>query len=203
MPVLGLTGGIAAGKSSVTALLAKQLKAQVFDSDACARSLAEEDAGVRASLRERFGPDLFTAERKLDRKRLREEVFTDDSARRALESIFHPIIRARWMAIAEQFREAESWLIVDIPLLFETGAESAFPVTLAVLCSRSTQMERLTGDRGLDPEIAAKMIASQWPSDRKIGLADHVIWNDGTRACLDSQAARCAAILIQKYERGP
>lgn len=188
MPVLGITGGIGMGKSSFAALLLRSRpEAELFDADACARELAASDAAVRRRIRAEFGDACFSPSGELDRARLRELVFGRDDRRRALEAILHPVIRERWSARAEQLRAQNRWLFVDIPLLFETSAESLLDAVTVVACSRATQLRRLTEARHLPLATAEKIVAAQMPISMKIERAGHVIWNDGSAAALEAQ----------------
>jgi dephospho-CoA kinase len=196
VPVLGVTGGIATGKSSLTAALVARLPAsEVFDSDRCAHELLESSPVVRAEIVATFGVGVCDGDGKPDRARLRELVFNDAAARRNLEKILHPAIRNRWIKRAAQI--SGSWFVVDIPLLYETAAESHFDRILVVACSDTTQRERLGAKRGLAGGIADKIIASQIDLRTKIEKAHHVIWNDSTLACLERQAALLAGWLLK------
>ena len=195
MPVLGLTGGIATGKSTFARALRSHLAAECFDADACARELLRADFGVRDQVANAFGEDVFLPDGEPDRVRLRELIFADESRRRALEAILHPVIRSRWLALAEPHRGSATWFCVDIPLLFETGAQGEFDRIVVVACSESTQYERLRSARGLSDEMASRILAAQLDLRAKITQAHHLIWNDSTPACLDGQAALLARLL--------
>ena len=199
MPVLGITGGIATGKTTLTRALLRRLPAEHFDADRSAHELLENDSAVRAAVSEAFGPDIYDAQGKPDRVRLRGLVFSEELHRRRLEEILHPAIRARWSALAEKIARTGGWLLVDIPLLYETGAESRFDRVIVVACAPETQRRRLREKRGLDDGTAARIIAAQLDLTTKIKKADHVIWNDSTDACLDGQAALLAGWLGQFY----
>ena len=199
MPVLGITGGIATGKTTLTRALLRRLPAELFDADRCAHELLENDSAVRAAVSGTFGPEIYDAHGKPDRARLRELVFSEELHRKRLEEILHPAIRARWSTLAEQTAKTGGWLCVDIPLLYETGAESRFDRVIVVACAPETQRRRLRENRGLDDETAARIIATQLDLWAKIKKADHVIWNDSTDACLDGQAALLAGWLRQIY----
>ena len=199
MPVLGITGGVATGKTTFTRALLRRLPAELFDADRCAHELLENDSAVRAAVSEAFGPEIYDAQGKPDRARLRELVFSEELHRRQLEEILHPAIRARWSALAEQVARTGGWLFVDIPLLYETGAESRFDRVIVVACSSETQRRRLRENRDLDDETASRIMAAQLDLKTKIKKADHVIWNDSTDACLDGQAALLAGWLRQFY----
>lgn len=199
MPTLGITGGIATGKTSFTRALLRRLPAELFDADRSAHDLLENDSAVRAAVSGTFGPEIYDTHGKPDRIRLRALVFSEELQRRQLEEILHPAIRARWTVLAERTASTGGWLCVDIPLLYETRAESRFDRVIVVACSPGTQRRRLREDRGLDDETASRIIASQLDLTTKTKKADHVIWNDSTEACLDGQAALLTGWLRQIY----
>lgn len=200
MPILGITGGIATGKSSFTqSLLRTHLSAEVFDADACARLLVERDENVRRKIREHFGDAVFDSTGELQRNKLREMVFHDENARLALEAILHPVIRETWQARAEAARKETRWFFADIPLLFETGAEKLLDFIVVVACSANVQRKRLSNNRNLPAALAEKIVAAQMPLDEKIARADCVIWNDGTPEALDAQTTLFNSYLKLRY----
>ena len=186
MPALGITGGIGTGKSTFAALLLRYLPAQLFDADRCSHELMAHDPVVRGAIQEAFGSHIYNSEGLPDRAQLRETVFSDPVQRQRLESILHPAIRARWIALAREARQG--WLCVDIPLLFETGAENHFDRIIVVACSAQTQLERLERERALPRALAERMIAAQHDLGAKIQKSHHLVWNDSTTSCLDRQA---------------
>lgn len=199
MPVLGITGGIATGKTSFTECLSAYFPAlRVFDADSCARRLTESDPAVLEAIRRQFGADVFDASGSLQRTALRAIVFTDPAARLALQAILHPVIRNTWLAMASAIRvqPGPQWLAVDIPLLFETSAESNFDSIIVVACSAAIQRNRLMDKRHISPGLADGMIASQLPLAGKIERADHVVWNDGLPTALEAQARILSAHLF-------
>jgi len=197
--VIGITGGVASGKSSLTSRLAPKLAAQVFDADAAARDVVENDPEAKRQIAEHFGAQILEADGRVNRVQLREAVFGDAEKRRALEAILHPLIRARWIGPAQAARRSREWLLLDIPLLFETGAEEACDAVVVVACSPETQRERIVSQRGLSPEMAEKMIASQTSLASKAARADYVFWNDAPLARLEEQAALFAGYLGKSY----
>ena len=201
MPAIGITGGVASGKSTLTALLAGLLGSPVFDADACARELLRHDDAVAREVRAAFGPDVFTPAGTIDRTALRNRVFSAEVERRRLEEIVHPRVRASWQGwLREQLQNGPgAVLLVEIPLLYETAAGPFFDRTIVVGCGREAQMRRLTGERRLSPEIAGRIIASQWDLSAKIRLCDHLLWNEGSLANLRSQAELCARYLEHLY----
>jgi dephospho-CoA kinase len=199
VPVLGVTGGIATGKSTFNQTLLRRLPAEFFDADRAAHALLEGDAETRQAIEAAFGVGVYNAEGKPDRVRLRELVFADEQNRRQLEAILHPAIRRSWMARAEIARSTDSWLVIDIPLLYETGAESHFDRVVVVACSPATQRRRLDVYRHLAPEMAEQIIAAQLDLATKVRKADHLIWNDSSVSCLERQTDLLATWLRQTY----
>ena len=197
MPVLGVTGGVATGKSSFTGLLRHHLPAGLFDADQAAHELLANDDAVRQAVVEAFGDVICDAKGNPDRTKLRALIFDDESKRRQLERILHPAIRARWTKRAAQIAHEGGWFVVDIPLLFETQAEASFDRIVVVACSPVTQRRRLAEQRGLSAALAEKIITSQLDLATKINQAHHVIWNDSTLPCLERQAGLLAACLCR------
>ncbi len=199
MPVVGITGGIATGKTSFVRALLRQLPGLCFDADQTARELLDSDPRVHEMVRQTFGSAVFDEHRRPDRVLLRELVFASEEKRRELEAILHPTIRERWTALADKHHGQESWLLVDIPLLFETEAETHFDHIVVVACSGSIQEARLLEERRLTVDLAHRIVGAQLNLRTKIEKADYVIWNDSTLACLDAQAALLAGWLRQRY----
>lgn len=199
MPALGITGGIATGKSTFSRAFCRYLGAELFDADQCAHELLASDADVRGDVREFFGHAAFTADGNPDRVWIRETVFNDATKRRHLEEILHPVIRKRWTTRAAQVADSSDWFCADIPLLFETGASAHFSAVIVVACSPETQRERMAHQRRLAPDIADKIIAAQLDLAAKIAQADHLIWNDSSDSCLDRQARLLAGAFRQHH----
>ena len=173
--------------------------AEVFDADRCVHELLADDASLHAGLRAAFGDAIFEPNGALSRVALREIVFENDEARHRLESLVHPLVRARWTAQAELARASGTWLLVDIPLLYEIDAEAQFDRVAVVTCSLQTQHRRMREERGLASELIERMLAAQLDLATKAARADHVVWNDSTSAALDEQARLLASWLRQRY----
>ena len=199
MPVIGLTGGIATGKSTFTRCLREQLPMEHFDSDHCVHELLATDDSVREAVRTAFGQEACDPAGRPDRVKLRTIVFHDAARRKTLEAILHPIVRARWTAVAGSVRALGTWLLADIPLLYETGAETQFDRIIVVACHRETQLSRLTRERGLAPDTALGIMAAQLDLGEKIKKADYAIWNDSTVPNLDGQSRILAACLRRHF----
>ena len=199
MPVFGITGGIATGKSTFIRGLLHQRPANFFDADACARDLLENDLAIRDQIHQAFGLSDSAADRPGERARLRELIFTDTAKRKRLEAIMHPAIRTRWMAAAQLGSAAGEWFFVDIPLLYETEAQSQFDRVIVVACSPANQRARLREIRALGSEMTEKVIAAQLDQRIKITKADYIIWNDSTISSLEGQTALLVEGLSKRY----
>ncbi len=190
MAVIGITGGIATGKSAFSAAVrAEWPQVPFFDADVAARALTDRDPEVQALIREAFGDNIYSSSGDLNRARLRAIVFGDPEKKRALEQILHPRIRRQWTLEAERRRHANELFLADIPLLYETGGEAFCDRVVVVACSRGVQLQRLRARSSLDPSAAEEMIAAQMPLKEKIARADYVVWNNGSRSTLAAQAA--------------
>jgi dephospho-CoA kinase len=176
---IGLTGGIATGKSHVRARF-ENLGIPTIDSDVLAReALAPRSAGL-AAVAERFGPNVLHADGSLDRDRLAKIVFADPQARKDLEAIVHPSVQQRtdhWFAGLDASRH--HYAIADIPLLYEVGRDKDFDEVIVVACPPETQLKRLL-ERGMTEAEARQRLAAQLPLEDKIARADHVIRTDGS-----------------------
>lgn len=189
MKLIGLTGGIGSGKSKAAEIL-NGFGFPVIDTDELARQLVAVGEPALGEIEKKFGPDILLPGGGLDRSKLARVVFGDPDRRRALESILHPRIRGLWDRQADLWRkEGRSAGVVVIPLLFETDSAAAFDAVICVACSAPLQRERLKL-RGWTVQESAHRISSQWPVERKIGLATFVVWNESSIAILEAQLRR-------------
>ncbi len=187
--LVGLTGSIASGKSTVSEALAAR-GATIVDADALAREAVAPGTSALERIAARWGAGVLRADGTLDRAALRQIVFTDPAARGELERIVHPdveVLRERAVAAA---RAAGATIIVcDIPLLFERQLESRFDVVVFVEASDEVRLVRLTARRGLSDADARAMMAAQLPNAVKRKRADITITNDGSLDALHGQVA--------------
>ena len=191
MKVLGLTGGIGMGKSTSARLL-RAREVPVVDTDDLARQVVAPGQAALAEVLAAFGPKMAGPDGRLRRDELARCVFADPAARRRLEAILHPPIRALWRAQVETWRaEGRPLAVVVIPLLFETKAETELDLTICVACSAPTQQQRLQA-RGWSPEQIEQRLQAQWPVETKAARADYLVW---TEADLDVHAAQIERIL--------
>jgi dephospho-CoA kinase len=171
---IGLTGGIASGKSTVAKQFA-DLGADIVDTDEIARELVGPGSPALAAIVERFGASFLAADGSLDRGKLRREVFADPAKRRDLEAILHPRIRQAALARAES--SAAPYIVFVVPLLFETGFDRLVDRTVVVDCPAALQLERLVARDGQRPDEAQAIIDAQLAREARLARADDVIDN--------------------------
>jgi len=194
MLLVGLTGGIGSGKSTVAARLAG-MGACVVDTDEISRELTGPAGAAMQAVLAAFGDRFVTAEGALDRAAMRALAFEDPTARARLEAILHPAIRAR----ADALLAAASgpYTLVVVPLLFETrGYLDRVARVLVVDCPEALQAARTVARSGLEPAEVARIMAAQWPRWRRLQMADDVIWNGGDEAELGAQCERIHAFYL-------
>jgi len=193
---IGLTGGIATGKSHVRARFEK-LGIPTIDSDVLAReALAPRSAGLVA-VAERFWQQILKGDGSLDRDGLAKIVFADPQARKDLEAIVHPYVQRRtdeWFAGLDTSRYR--YAIADIPLLYEVGRDKDFDEVVVVACNPETQLKRLL-ERGMTELEARQRLSAQMPVEDKIARADHVIRTDGSYDETERQVQELHARLIE------
>src|SRR5213593_489576 len=198
MPAIGITGGISTGKSTFCDCLREILPgAKFFDADAVARQLVDLEE-VKQELLAKFGFGIFSRNGDLNRDAVRAIIFQDAVKRQALEQILHPRIRRQWSVEADRHRTSSQFFFADIPLLYETGGETLCDRVVVVACSENVQVARLAQRMSINGTEAEQMIRSQMPLDEKIARADHVVWNDGSRAALMEQARFLVALWQQQ-----
>jgi dephospho-CoA kinase len=180
MRVVGLTGGIASGKSTVSNLL-RQLGAVVIDADRIARRVVEPDRRAWKRIVGRFGPEILLPDRTLDRKGLAERIFRSAPERRFLNRVTHPPIYWEILkSLARHWWMKTPLVVVDAALLFETPLRLFLKPIVVVYADADTQLERLVRRDGIDREEAMRKIRAQMPLEEKKKLADYVIDNSGS-----------------------
>ncbi len=176
---VGLTGGIASGKSTVSSIL-RELGAIVIDADQLAKDVVAKGTPGLAAVVEEFGPEMLTPEGELDRPRMGELVFADESARRRLEAIVHPLVFERYAEL-EGTAPPDAIVVHDIPLLVESGRAEEFDAVIVVDAHEDHQLERMVRDRGWTEEHARSRIAAQATREQRRAVATYLIENTGTR----------------------
>lgn len=185
MLMVGLTGGIGAGKSAVAARLA-ELGAVVIDADQLARAVVAPGTEGLAEVVAAFGSAVLDAGGALDRPALGRLVFGDDEARRRLEAIIHPRVRARTAELVAA-AAPDAIVVNDVPLLVETGLAPAYDLVIVVLADEATRIGRLRRDRGMSEQESRARIAAQATDEQRREVADIVLVNDGTLDDLRAQ----------------
>jgi dephospho-CoA kinase len=196
LTIVGLTGGIAAGKSTVARILTG-MGVPVIDADQVARAVVARGEPALASIVDTFGPGVLAADGTLDRAALRKRIVRDPDARRRLEAITHPAIRAR---IAERVRELEqegrTIVVVEAALLVETGSYRDYPILVVVTASPEVQVARLVARDGVSEREARDTLRAQLPVEDKEAVATHVIRNDGDRDALEARVREVWAEVV-------
>jgi dephospho-CoA kinase len=178
MYIIGLTGGIASGKSTVSAILKEEFSAFVVDVDKISREITLRGAGAYKDIVNRFGHDIIKSDGEIDRKKLGEIIFKNEAARKDLEAITHFRIRAEVKELLQKARDNFLKLaILDVPLLIEVGWQNTVDEIWLVYVERETQIKRLMQRDGLSPEDALVRIESQMPLSEKKKYAKVIIDN--------------------------
>ncbi len=196
MLIVGLTGGIATGKSAVTARF-KERGAVIIDFDAMTREVMEPDMPAWKDIVEYFGESVLNEDRTLDRARLGEIVFANPEKRLRLEGFIHPRlfeVYSRRIAEIEQ-DDPGSLVLVDTPLLVEVKLQSMFDKILLVYATREEQIERLAARDGLDEKAILARLSAQMPTEDKIEHAQYVIHNSGSLEDLDREVDKVFDVL--------
>ncbi len=188
---VGLTGGIGSGKSAASDRFGA-LGAGVVDTDEISRALTAPGGTAIEQVRQQFGPEFVTADGGLDRARMRRLVFADAAARKKLEAILHPLIRARTRAAIAA--AAQPYVVVIVPLLLETGAcAELVQRVLVVDCEEAEQVRRTMARSGLSAAEVREIMATQLPRAERLRHADDVLANDGDLPALQRRVARLHA----------
>lgn len=199
MEVVGLTGGIGCGKSTVAALLARR-GVPVIDADALSREVVAPGTEGLAELVAHFGRSILQPDGSLDRKKLGARVFGDPEARRKLEEVQHPrIVAASLERMQGLAGKGKRWCIYEAALLVETGRHRTFSALVVVTARASVQRVRLLTRDGLSEAEAEQRLASQLPLARKVAQADWAVDNSGTREGLERRVAVLYADLVLRY----
>jgi dephospho-CoA kinase len=187
MKRIGLTGGIATGKSHVRAVF-EALGVPTIDADVLARDAVAPGSAAFAAVKARFGESVLDSRGGLDRRKLGDVVFADAQARKDLEQIIHPgVVDAieRWFTSLDA--QAHAFAIADVPLLYEAGREKDYDAVIVTACEPATQIRRVVARDGISETEARQRIAAQLPLTEKVGRANYVIRTDGLVANTNAQ----------------
>ncbi|HEY9100766.1 dephospho-CoA kinase [Chitinimonas sp.] len=199
MRVVGLTGGIGSGKSTVAALF-QGLGVPLIDTDAIAHSLSAPGQAGAQAVAALFGVDYLDASGAIDRPRLRQRVFQDDAARRSLEQALHPLIRQAAMAALTTLPASTPYCLLAVPLLFETGAYAdVIDQAWVVDCPEALQIARVKARSGMSEAEIRAIMAKQLTREARLAQADAIIENDGDVSQLTERVEE----LHRKYMQAP
>lgn len=188
MLVVGITGTLGAGKSTVGRLF-EAWGARRIDADELSREAVAPGSPALEAIVDEWGSEVLAEDGSLDRAELRERVFSDPEARERLEAIVHPEVRRLRSERLRRFREQGAEVVVgEVPLLFETGMEEEFDVVVVVDAPREQRLRRVRAERDVPAATFEAIEAAQWPGERKRRAADLVIENDGGREELEEEA---------------
>jgi len=177
--IIGLTGSIASGKSTIANML-KEMGLPIVDADLVARQVVEVGSPTLAKIAEVFGEDVLLPSGEMDRAKVGALIFNDEQKRLQLNSIIHPAIRGEMIRQRDAYVAEEKHVVMDIPLLFESNLQHFVEKILVVTVSPEVQLQRLMARNGLSKEEAQARISSQLPLKEKEDGADAVIYNNGT-----------------------
>jgi dephospho-CoA kinase len=200
MLLIGLTGNIGSGKSTVAQLLSER-GATIIDADVLARRAVEQGTSAYSAIVERWGTSILSADGLIDRAALRRIVFSEPAELEQLNAIVHPEVERMRIALVEQARQRGDRLVVcDIPLLFERNLTAGYDRIVLVDAPRPVRLERLVRERGLRETEAMEMIVAQMPAELKRARADFVIDNVGTLTQLDQRVTEVWTALLEDAE---
>lgn len=198
--VVGVTGGLAAGKSTLCQLLAAH-GFPVIDADQVAREVTEPGSPHLAELTRAFGPEILTPGGRLDRQALAERALADAQGQARLNAILHPPIREKLEAeVARLGREGAPVVIIEATLALEAGHRSSYDLLVVVVAADEDKVKRAVG-RGMSREEARRRLALLWPDAEKVAQADRVVRNDGTLAALAAVADELARAIRAAADR--
>lgn len=199
MLLVGLTGGIGSGKSTVAELLAERGAAVIDADDLARRAVALGTEGFDRVV-ETFGRDILGPDGDIDRSRLAAVVFGDPARLRALESIVHPEVARLYAEELEPFRETDRIVVYSVPLLAERGLAEGFDVVVVVVSDIDRRIERLMRDRGMTPDQVRERAAAQLSDEERARVADVLLDNDGELGRLTPQVERLWNDLAERAE---
>ena len=206
MLIVGLTGGVASGKTAVSEVLREE-GAYIIDADQIARELVQPHGPAWNELVRTFGKEILQGDGSINRKKLADRVFEDPSQRRHLDQILHPLITEEMDRRTREIGEKnpEAIVVIDAPLLIEVGYHRRVDKLMVVVSTRTEQIERLKARDGINSEQALRILSSQMPVEEKVKLADFVIRNEGSLEEVREKAKKVfrelRKIALQRDER--
>jgi len=206
MLIVGLTGGVASGKTAVSEVL-KEGGADIIDADQIARELVQPHGPAWNELVRTFGEEILQGDGSIDRKKLADRVFVDPNQRKLLNQILHPLITEEMDRRTREIgqKNPEAIVVIDAPLLIEVGYHRRADKVMVVVSTQAEQIERLKVRDGINSEEALRILSSQMPVEEKVKLADFVVRNEGSLAEVRERAKEVfrelKKIALQRDER--
>lgn len=201
-PVIGLTGGIASGKSVASRVLSA-LGVGIVDADQIAREVVAPGSEGLAAVVQAFGSEVLTADGALDREKVAARVFREPDARKILQAITHPRIAVRSAErLAELAATATPYVVYDAPLLVEVGAHKGLDALIVIAADRATQIARAVARDGMTADEAERRIAAQLPLADKVAVADYVVNNEGSLAQLEAAVQDTHRRILERFGLG-
>jgi dephospho-CoA kinase len=198
--LVGLTGGIGSGKSTVARLLERH-GAVVIDADQLAREAVEKGGPGFERVVDAFGPSVLTSDGDLDRAALAARIFSDPVQKATLEAIVHPEVARRFGESVDRYRATDRVVVYVTPLLVELGLAPAFDAVIVVTASPHLRVSRVASDRGISPDEVRRRMAAQATDDQRAEVTDVLIDNDGSLAELAPQVDRLWGDLVARAGR--
>lgn len=197
--LIGLTGGIGSGKSTVADIFSKY-GFPIIDSDKIARDVVEPNKEAWQKIVQYFGKDILNSDNTLDRKKLGEIIFHDHEKREQLNRITHPIIISRILAEAKELQRRYEHIIVEVPLLYESHSENLFDLIIVVYVDADTQLQRVVERDKIGQALALAKIDAQLSLEIKKDKADFVVYNDGDHEKTKQQVEAIIEIILGKLD---
>lgn len=204
MTVIGITGGVATGKTTVAGIFSSLLKAKIIDADEIVHQFLAPGTKIWGEIVKCFGKDILkNGSHVINRKKLGQDIFRNASKRKQLEDIIHPTVKKVMEEKLKQYKKNnQEWIIMDIPLLFETKMESLVDKIIVVVRNEDAQLETLTKEKKLSLNEAKLRIDSQLPLSEKIKQADFVVDNKGTLEDTERQIKEICTNLKNETKAG-
>lgn len=193
--IIGLTGGIASGKSTVSKIL-KDMDYKIFDADLIAKEIFNRKETTEKIKKAFLDYDIFLEDGNIDRQKIKKLVFDNEKLLNKLNSIIHPEVFEVFKNLKKAYEDSKEKIIFDIPLLFECNMEVLCDKTIVVIAEQSTQIARLIERDNIDFNLAKKIIAKQMPNTEKIKKADYIIENNGTLRDLKNKLRKITRVIV-------
>lgn len=196
MIVIGVTGSLASGKSATVKIL-KKLGSKVFDADFSARQIVRKGTPTYQAIVKLFGKEFLGPNKELDRAKLAHHVFSNPKDLKKLNILIHPQVIFDCLGFIEKYRQSDAILVLDVPLLFESRMGNLADYTIVIASSQKKTLDRAK-NKGVNEDLARKILSTQWPVEKKKKMADFFIENNGTLKDLENKIKQVLKTIKQK-----